>query len=171
MYRIIAFVSLLAALTSGWGCVGPQLGADGKGVTATNSTHNLARQDAESWETLISGPFPTNAVIDKDGANVQTGGPNTVLGLNLPNDVRLFTSNPADTAIESLTYTSPDGSIIEIVGFTSIKSTVIAAYDAQVIQWAESQNIITTEQGVVASKLVEGGMNALEAIAVVLGGV
>lgn len=169
---ILALLVTLAILCASLaGCVGPQGEANGAGISVSNSTHNFARQDEGSWETAIAGPFPTNAVIDSDGANVQTGGPNTVLGLLLPADVKLFTSNPADTRFAKLTYTAGDGSTIEIEGFESTKSSVIAAYDQQVLVWAQAQGVITQEQAAVAGKLVEAGMSALEAITTVLGGI
>lgn len=168
---LISLLVIIAILCSSLaGCVGPQGEANGAGISVANSTHNFARQDDASWETAIAGPFPTNAVIDSDGANVQTGGPNTVLGLLLPQDVKLFTSNPADTRFARLTYTAGDGSTIEIEGFESSKSSVIAAYDQQVLVWAQAQQVITQEQAAVAAKLVEGGMSAIEAITTVLGG-
>lgn len=165
---LIVVVLIVAAFLAG--CVGPSATADGAGVRVGNSAANIARQDDSSWETAIYGPFPTNTVIDDDGANVQTGGPNTVLGLVLSDDApKLFTSNPADTTFDELTYDRATG-LLSIKGFRSQKSTVITAYDQQVLAWAQLQGVISEQQAAVASKLVEGGMSALEAITTILGG-
>lgn len=166
----LAALVALYALAFLTGCVGPITGADGKGVSTINGVHNVARQDGQAWESAYQSVYPTNTVIDDAGANVQTGGPNTVLGVVLGESPKLFTSNPADTAFERLTYTAADGSVIEIEGFSSTKSTVISAWNEQVIAWAQSQNLITTEQASVARELVARGMDAMQAIVTVLGG-
>lgn len=170
--RLIAEIAVTAlCLVLAGGCVGPTGSADGAGVTVANSTHNFARQDGTTWETAIAGPFPTHTVIDDAGANVQTGGPNTVLGLVLSEEApKLFTSNPADTTFDRLVY-DRGGGTLTIEGFSSQKSSVIAAYDQQIIAWAQVQSIITQEQAAVAIKLIESGMTALEAITTVLGGI
>lgn len=163
--RLTIACGLIALLA---GCVGPITSADGKGVSTVNGVHNVARQDGEAWESAFEGFHPTNTVIDDAGANVQTAGPNTVLGVVLGDTPKLFTSNPADTRFDRLVY-GPDGTIT-IEGFSSTKSTVIASWNEQVIAWAETQQVITAEQASVARELVARGMDVIHAIAIAVGG-
>jgi hypothetical protein len=154
---LVVVLCLIALGATAPGCTGPNLEANGSGIKVGNGPHNIARQDGGAWETALQAVYPTNTVIDKDGANVQTGGPNTVLGLVLGETPTLFTSNPADTAFEKLTYVAPDGSSIEITGFDSSKSSVIEAWLPGLLQSLQTQGLITEQQAGVWQTAIESG--------------
>lgn len=136
----VAAVTVLFTLC---GCVGPTV-TDGKGTQNTAANRSVWSPDGQV-ESTLHGVYPTNYEVGDGQINGQTGGPNHVLGLSL-GDVRLASGNPADTTIRDLSVTLADGSSISIGELTTLESSVIAAWDDQVLAAIRADESISANQ-------------------------
>lgn len=153
-------------------CAGPQTSLPDARVS--NTAANVARlpDGADSWHTIVHGAFPTNVVAATEGINVQTAGPNTVLSIVFEADGRptLYTSNPADTRFSGLEVSLPNGAIVKLQEFESLKSPVIAAFNEQVLAALQTTGLITAEQAAVIRQAIQSGASLAEALAFIAGG-
>lgn len=156
--RLVEAVKILLALAVVGmlsGCVGPTISSDGEGFNVTNGPHNVSVWNGEQWHTSLQGMSPHNAVIDKDGVNVQSSGLNTVLGVVMGDPPQFFTSNPADTTFDTLMY-HPDGTL-EIQNFASIKSTPTESWLPALLRSLEVQGLLAEQQAETWKVLIESG--------------
>ena len=163
--RIFCLIPL--ALTA---CAGPSVRSTADSLNVSANA-NVARNTEGTWDSSFYGVTPTNVSVDGSGASVQTGGPNTVMGLTFAagenGETQVFISNPADTKIGRLTARMPDQTTIDLVGLESSKSIVIASRDQQVLASFQTQGFITREQADVVRQALATGATWAEAIAAI----
>jgi hypothetical protein len=163
----MGLVCVMAILLAG--CAGPVTRSSVDGFDTENMDANVATSTDDAWHSSFYGATPWNAVFDAEGYEVQAGGQHTGMGMSL-GDARIFLSNPANTAFDSLRAEFPDGTTLVMTGFATDKSSVISAYDNQVISALQVQGYITEQQAKTIESMMATGKSLGEALITVLGG-
>jgi len=168
MNRTILTLTTLAGASLLGGCVGPTSVSDGTRASATGSNGSTARstnQYGETWETATgTGQVPTNLVMDRDGAAVQSYGNHRVMTLAQGDSVVTF-ADPLDGSLKGLRIHLPDGTIVELDELINAPSDTIAAYNEQVITALQINGHITSEQAATARDAIAAGATLAEALA------